>query len=97
MPGGPDGRRPCGRETGKAAGVIALPDPLVVDDGLVVVADDPAQLSPELRCGTLLGRLHEDYLASRPAGSSAGHRPPARSQPSANSRSRTAAPATGCP
>src|SRR5580692_9262460 len=44
MPGRPRGRRPGRRQAGKAAAVVPLPDPLVVDDRLVVVADDPAQL-----------------------------------------------------
>src|SRR5439155_363472 len=47
VPGGPDGRLPRGREAGEAAAVVALPDPLVVHDGLVVVAGDPAQLGPD--------------------------------------------------
>src|ERR1700730_8335594 len=63
VPGGLHGRRPGRPEAGKAAAVVALPDPCVVHDGLVVVADDPAQLGLDPGQGTSLRRLH---LVSHP-------------------------------
>jgi hypothetical protein len=58
VPGRLHGCLPGRHEAGKAAAVVALPDPRVVHDGLVVVADDPAQLSLDPGQGTSLRRLH---------------------------------------
>src|SRR5712691_307063 len=66
MPGRPDGCLPGRPEAGIAAAVVALPDPSVVHDGLVVVADDPAQLGLDRGQDTRLGWLH-DQQASLPA------------------------------
>src|SRR5207342_2004897 len=66
VPGRPDGCLPRGREGGKAAAVVALPDPFAVHNGLVVVADDPAQLSLDLGQVTLLCRLHAHAPRSPP-------------------------------
>src|SRR5260370_37423322 len=59
VPGHLDGGRPGRPETGAGAAVITLHGPGVVHDGLVVVSDDPAQLSLDPRQHALLGRLHD--------------------------------------
>ena len=49
VPGGPDGRLPGRPVRRVAAAVVALPDPPVVDDRLVVVPDQAGQLGLDLR------------------------------------------------
>src|ERR1017187_2730338 len=61
-PGGLDAPLRGRPEAGKAAAVVALPDPGVVHDGLVVVADDPAQLSPDCGEDALVGRCHSEQV-----------------------------------
>src|SRR5262249_39726832 len=58
VPGRGDSRLPGGHQAGKASAVVTLPDPLVVHDRLVVVADHPAELRPDPGQLALLGRPH---------------------------------------
>ena len=58
VPGRPHRRGPGGRVAGGGAEVVALPDPGLVHDGLVVVADEPGQFGLDLGQGPGLRGRH---------------------------------------
>src|SRR5260370_715636 len=58
VPGRPHGRLPSGREACRGAQVVTLPDPRLMDDRLVVVADEPGQFGLDLGQGPRLRGLH---------------------------------------
>ena len=81
VPGRPRGGRPGRGKAGKAAAVVTLPDPRNVHDGLVVVADEPAQLSLDPGQDALVCGLHDgtkskrSHIPAQAGGSAARERP----------------------
>jgi len=84
VPGGPYRRSPGGRVAGRDAEVVTLPDPLLVDDGLVVVADEPGEFGLDLGQGSGLRGRHGGV----PRGDSTQNSPPSGSASTVQETSR---------
>ncbi len=84
VPGGPYRRGPGRRVAGCRAQVVTLPDPLLVDDGFVVVADEPGEFGLDLGQGPGLRGCHGGV----PRGDSTQNSPPSGSASTVQETSR---------